>query len=99
MLLVQAGDTSSGLTFVIGGPHGTGDAVKQRADRILRLSSMVLNHQVIVVNVVLSPRTTQQSALVMPLLCAGCTCRTSRADLQRLDYPPRGAIPSLDLFL
>ena len=67
MLLVQAGDTSSGLTFVIGGPHGTSDAVKQRADMVLRLSSMVLNHQVIIVDVVLTSTqvvTLQQSASI-----------------------------------
>ena len=46
ILAVQAGETSSGLSFIVGGPHGTSDAVKQRADRVLRLSSMVLNHQV-----------------------------------------------------
>ena len=47
MLVVQAGDVSSGLTFVIGGPHGTSEAVRKRADMVLRLSSMVLNHQVV----------------------------------------------------
>ena len=34
------------LTFCIGGPFGHGQAVKDRADVSVRLSNMVLNHQV-----------------------------------------------------
>jgi len=31
--------------FVVGGPYGHGDAVRQRGDDCLRLSRLVLNHQ------------------------------------------------------
>lgn len=33
------------LVFAIGGPHGHGPAVRKRADVVLRLSSLVLNHE------------------------------------------------------
>lgn len=46
-LLAAAGDNGRpGLAFCIGGPHGHSDAVRARADETVRLSSMVLNHQV-----------------------------------------------------
>ena len=32
--------------FAVGGPFGHGAAVRERADRTIRLSSMVMNHQV-----------------------------------------------------
>ncbi len=35
-----------GLTFCIGGPYGHSEAVRARADDTVRLSSLVLNHQV-----------------------------------------------------
>nr|XP_029118627.1 putative RNA methyltransferase At5g10620 isoform X2 [Elaeis guineensis] len=37
---------SSRLVFCIGGPYGHGLQVRERADVIIRLSSMVLNHQI-----------------------------------------------------
>ena len=37
---------SSACAFVVGGPFGHGDAVIKRADRKIKLSSMVMNHQV-----------------------------------------------------
>ena len=33
------------LTFVLGGPDGLTDAVRQRADRVVRLSSLTLTHE------------------------------------------------------
>ncbi|PVH35801.1 hypothetical protein PAHAL_7G283600 [Panicum hallii] len=46
-LIGDAGNTgSSRLTFCIGGPYGLGLQVRQRADATIRLSSLVLNHQV-----------------------------------------------------
>ncbi|EEH53405.1 uncharacterized protein MICPUCDRAFT_29179 [Micromonas pusilla CCMP1545] len=36
----------SGIVFCVGGPFGHGDAVTRRADARVRLSSMVMNHQV-----------------------------------------------------
>ncbi len=33
------------LTFVVGGPDGLTDAVRQRADRVLRLSRLTLTHE------------------------------------------------------
>lgn len=41
-----AGDNSTPLTFCIGGPFGHGDAMRTRANDSIRLSTMVLNHQV-----------------------------------------------------
>ncbi|MBN2798235.1 MAG: 23S rRNA (pseudouridine(1915)-N(3))-methyltransferase RlmH [Deltaproteobacteria bacterium] len=35
---------ASGLVFAIGGPYGLSDEVRQRAWRTVRLSSLVLNH-------------------------------------------------------
>jgi 23S rRNA (pseudouridine1915-N3)-methyltransferase len=37
------------LVFCIGGPYGHGDAVRERANDTIRLSKLVLNHQVAVV--------------------------------------------------
>nr|CAB3488195.1 unnamed protein product [Digitaria exilis] len=46
-LIGAAGSTgSSRLTFCIGGPYGLGVQVRARADATIRLSSLVLNHQV-----------------------------------------------------
>ncbi|XP_066343769.1 putative RNA methyltransferase At5g10620 isoform X1 [Miscanthus floridulus] len=46
-LIGDAGNTgSSRLTFCIGGPYGLGAQVLERADTTIRLSSLVLNHQV-----------------------------------------------------
>lgn len=42
-----AGDRSAAnLVFIVGGPFGLADTVRQRADAVLRLSDCVLNHQV-----------------------------------------------------
>ncbi|PNW72157.1 hypothetical protein CHLRE_16g680100v5 [Chlamydomonas reinhardtii] len=48
-LVAAAGDEGRPIAFCIGGPYGHSDAVRGRADRMIRLSSMVLNHQVAVV--------------------------------------------------
>ena len=46
-LLSDAGEANpSALVFAIGGPFGHGAAVRERADDSIRLSAMVLNHQV-----------------------------------------------------
>uniref|UniRef100_A0A0A9D2W5 RNA methyltransferase n=1 Tax=Arundo donax TaxID=35708 RepID=A0A0A9D2W5_ARUDO len=46
-LIGDAGNTgSSTLTFCISGPYGLGLQVRGRADATIRLSSLVLNHQV-----------------------------------------------------
>uniref|UniRef100_A0A383VJ92 Uncharacterized protein n=1 Tax=Tetradesmus obliquus TaxID=3088 RepID=A0A383VJ92_TETOB len=45
-LISQAGDNGTPLAFVVGGPFGHGAAVIARADDSIRLSNMVLNHQV-----------------------------------------------------
>ena len=37
----------SAVVFCIGGPYGHSDAVRSRADLMLRLSACVLNHQVL----------------------------------------------------
>jgi len=36
---------TSALDFVIGGPYGVSDAVRQRASMVLSLSKMTLTHQ------------------------------------------------------
>lgn len=45
-LIADVGDEGRPLLFCIGGPFGHSDQVRQRADRMLRLSAMVLNHEV-----------------------------------------------------
>lgn len=46
-LIEDSGSTgSSSVVFCIGGPHGHGQQLKTRADVTIRLSSMVLNHQI-----------------------------------------------------
>lgn len=45
-LIADAGDNGTPLTFVVGGPFGHGAAVVERANDSIRLSRMVLNHQV-----------------------------------------------------
>lgn len=46
-LIGDAGDAGAeALVFAIGGPFGHGEAMRKRADVVLRLSSLVLNHQV-----------------------------------------------------
>ncbi|KAF6156843.1 hypothetical protein GIB67_002760, partial [Kingdonia uniflora] len=49
-LVGDAGTTgSSTLTFCIGGPYGHGRQLRQRANVTVKLSSMVLNHQIALV--------------------------------------------------
>ncbi|KAL5699514.1 23S rRNA (pseudouridine(1915)-N(3))-methyltransferase [Ranunculus cassubicifolius] len=49
-LLGDAGNTgSSALTFCIGGPYGHGKQLRERANVTIKLSSMVLNHQIALV--------------------------------------------------
>ena len=44
---LQAGDKNAAhLVFCIGGPFGHSAELRTRADRIVKLSDMVLNHQV-----------------------------------------------------
>lgn len=50
-LIAHAGDEGRPIAFCIGGPYGHSAAVRARADRLVRLSAMVMNHQV--ANVVL----------------------------------------------
>ena len=46
-LLVQAGDRGvSHLVFCVGGPHGHSNDVRSRSNETIKLSDMVLNHQV-----------------------------------------------------
>ena len=46
-MVADAGDRGAGgIVFAIGGPFGHGAAVKERADAKIKLSSMVMNHQV-----------------------------------------------------
>ena len=46
-LLKRASDQSfKGIAFAIGGPYGHSDAVREKADDIISLSSCVLNHTV-----------------------------------------------------
>ena len=46
-LIAAAGDDGvPALVFAIGGPHGHGPALRERADVVMRLSACVLNHQV-----------------------------------------------------
>lgn len=45
--LLRAGLRAEGsLVFAIGGPYGHGPKVRERAWRVVRLSSLVLNHQI-----------------------------------------------------
>jgi 23S rRNA (pseudouridine1915-N3)-methyltransferase len=44
--LVEDGRRDAALVFAIGGPYGHGPAVRERAWRVVRLSSLVLNHEV-----------------------------------------------------
>lgn len=43
---VQVGDNGSNLVFGIGGPYGHSSDVRMRANEMVKLSDMVLNHQV-----------------------------------------------------
>uniref|UniRef100_A0A7N0UX99 RNA methyltransferase At5g10620 n=1 Tax=Kalanchoe fedtschenkoi TaxID=63787 RepID=A0A7N0UX99_KALFE len=46
-LIARAGNTgASRLSFCIGGPYGHGPLLRERANVSVRLSSMVLNHQI-----------------------------------------------------
>ena len=46
-ILFQVGDNGvSNLVFGIGGPYGHSSEVRMRADEMVKLSDMVLNHQV-----------------------------------------------------
>lgn len=46
--LVEACQTSgcAGMTWAIGGPYGHGPALRERAFKVIRLSSLVLNHEI-----------------------------------------------------
>lgn len=46
-IIAKAGDDGiSNLVFTIGGPYGLSEDVRNKADDVIRLSSLVLNHQV-----------------------------------------------------
>jgi 23S rRNA (pseudouridine1915-N3)-methyltransferase len=44
--LVDTGRQRGNVVFLIGGAYGLAPVVRERADRVVRLSSMVLNHEV-----------------------------------------------------
>lgn len=44
--LVDAGRQQGAVVFAIGGPYGHDDAVREKAWRVVRLSDLVLNHEV-----------------------------------------------------
>ncbi len=44
--LVEAGRRDAALVFALGGPYGHASVVRDRAWRVVRLSSLVLNHEV-----------------------------------------------------
>ena len=44
--LIDSGRQRSQVVFVIGGAYGLGEDVRQRADKVIRLSDFVLNHEV-----------------------------------------------------
>lgn len=44
--IARVGNECSRIVVAIGGPYGHDDAMRQRADWLLRLSDMVLNHKV-----------------------------------------------------
>ncbi|OAY54587.1 putative RNA methyltransferase At5g10620 isoform X1 [Manihot esculenta] len=49
-LVADAGNTGAlRLSFCIGGPYGHGQRMRKRANKSIRLSSMVLNHQIALV--------------------------------------------------
>lgn len=46
MLAMVGEEHAAGVVFAVGGAYGHSDAVRQRADRVVKLSSCVLNHAV-----------------------------------------------------
>ncbi|XP_042002290.1 putative RNA methyltransferase At5g10620 isoform X2 [Salvia splendens] len=49
-LIADAGNTgASSILFCIGGPYGHGRQLRERADVSIRLSSLVLNHEIALV--------------------------------------------------
>jgi 23S rRNA (pseudouridine1915-N3)-methyltransferase len=44
--LIDEGRRDAALVFALGGPYGHGAAVRSRAWRVVRLSALVLNHEV-----------------------------------------------------
>ena len=53
------------MVFCVGGPYGHSNEVRSRANEIIKLSDMVLNHQV------------SSSLALLPLLCIHVTCLCS----------------------
>lgn len=47
-MIAAAAQQSSGLAFCIGGPYGHCQDVRNRADVVVKLSSLVLNHEVLI---------------------------------------------------
>ena len=46
-MIADAGDRGErGVAFVLGGPFGHGEEAQKRAHKLLRLSDLVLNHEV-----------------------------------------------------
>lgn len=43
--MVEAGRRERSVVFAIGGPYGHGEAARARAWRVVRLSELVLNHE------------------------------------------------------
>ena len=86
----QAGDrNASSLVFCIGGPHGHSEAVRQRADSLVSLSPLVLNHQV---GLGAARRRPHVEPAEHSSHHAGSSDRAAGADLQRLDHTEGRAV-------
>lgn len=82
-LQMQAGDRGvMSLAFCIGGPYGHAEAVRKRGQKIIRLSSLVLNHQVRM-SCFVSPEDDHFSLQVV-VHCAGEGSRQGRTALAQL---------------
>lgn len=49
-LLFKLSEQRRKIVFCVGGPHGSSDLLKERANLTLKLSSFILNHEVSDVN-------------------------------------------------
>ncbi|KAL0324034.1 UNVERIFIED_CONTAM: putative RNA methyltransferase [Sesamum calycinum] len=88
-LIGDAGNTgASSILFCIGGPYGHGRQLRERADVSIKLSSLVLNHEVALVGLDYSQRPEVSSLDVTPPLV-----KKQRG----LDYSQRPEVSSLDV--
>lgn len=46
LCILQAGDRNADLVFCIGGPFGHSNDLRAQANKVVKLSDMVMNHQV-----------------------------------------------------